>query len=85
MIYVNHVYLRRDGPRKDATFAMVKLRFSGRLRSTFSTASPSPVSLALFVKSRAQSDVALETGMADGGAVGHDRLDEILASAASRK
>ena len=35
--------------------------------------------------SRAERDGALETGMADGVAVGYDRLDEILASAASRK
>jgi hypothetical protein len=28
-------------------------------------------------------DAALETGMADGVAVGYDRLDEMLASAAS--
>jgi uncharacterized protein YndB with AHSA1/START domain len=35
--------------------------------------------------SRAERDAALETGMADGVAVGYDRLDEILASAASPK
>lgn len=35
--------------------------------------------------SRAERDAALETGMADGVAVGYDRLDEILASTASRK
>jgi uncharacterized protein YndB with AHSA1/START domain len=35
--------------------------------------------------SRAERDGALETGMADGVAVGYDRLDEVLASAASRK
>ena len=35
--------------------------------------------------SRAERDGALETGMADGVAVGYDRLDEILASTASRK
>jgi hypothetical protein len=35
--------------------------------------------------SRAERDAALETGMADGVAVGNDRLDEMLASAASRK
>ena len=35
--------------------------------------------------SRAERDAALETGMADGVAVGYDRLDDILASAASRK
>jgi uncharacterized protein YndB with AHSA1/START domain len=35
--------------------------------------------------SRAERDGALETGMADGVAVGYDRLDEILASAASQK
>jgi activator of Hsp90 ATPase-like protein len=34
---------------------------------------------------RAERDGALETGMADGVAVGYDRLDAILASAASRK
>jgi hypothetical protein len=33
--------------------------------------------------SRAERDAALETGMADGVAVGYDRLDGILASAAS--
>jgi hypothetical protein len=32
-----------------------------------------------------QRDAALETGMADGVAVGYDRLDEILASSGSRK
>jgi hypothetical protein len=32
-----------------------------------------------------QRDGALETGMADDVAIGYDRLDEILASAASRK
>ena len=35
--------------------------------------------------SRAERDAALETGMADGVAVGYDRLDEMLASTASRK
>jgi hypothetical protein len=35
--------------------------------------------------SRAERDAALETGMADGAAVGYDRLDAILASTASRK
>jgi hypothetical protein len=35
--------------------------------------------------SRAERDAALETGMADGVAVGYDRLDDILASTASRK
>ena len=35
--------------------------------------------------SRAERDAALETGMADGVAVGCDRLDAILASTASRK
>jgi hypothetical protein len=35
--------------------------------------------------SRAARDGALETGMADGVAVGYDQLDEILASAGSRK
>ena len=35
--------------------------------------------------SRAERDAALETGMADGVAVGYDRLDELRASAASRK
>ena len=35
--------------------------------------------------SRAERDAALETGMADSVAIGYDRLDEILASAASRK
>jgi hypothetical protein len=35
--------------------------------------------------SRAERDGALETGMADGVAVGYDRLDEILASTASPK
>lgn len=35
--------------------------------------------------SRVERDGALETGMADGVAVGYDRLDEILASAATRK
>jgi len=35
--------------------------------------------------SRAERDAALETGMADGVAIGYDRLDEILASSASRK
>jgi uncharacterized protein YndB with AHSA1/START domain len=35
--------------------------------------------------SRAERDAALETGMADGVAVGYDRLDAILASTASRK
>jgi hypothetical protein len=32
-----------------------------------------------------ERDAALETGMADGVAVGYDRLDEILASAPPRK
>ena len=32
-----------------------------------------------------ERDAALETGMADGIAIGYDRLEEILASAASRK
>jgi uncharacterized protein YndB with AHSA1/START domain len=35
--------------------------------------------------SRAERDAALKTGMADGVAIGYDRLDEILASTASRK
>ncbi len=35
--------------------------------------------------SGAERDAALETGMADGVAVSYYRLDEILASAASRK
>ena len=35
--------------------------------------------------SRAERDAALETGMADGVAVGYDRLDEILAFTASVK
>ena len=35
--------------------------------------------------SRAERDAALETGMADGVAVGYDRLDEMLASTGSRK
>jgi hypothetical protein len=33
--------------------------------------------------SRAERDGALEIGMADGVAIGYNRLDEILASAAS--
>jgi len=35
--------------------------------------------------SRAERDAALETGMADGVAVGYDRLDAILASAVAQK
>jgi uncharacterized protein YndB with AHSA1/START domain len=35
--------------------------------------------------SRAERDAALETGMADGVAVGYERLDEMLASTGSRK
>jgi len=35
--------------------------------------------------SRAERAAALETGMADGVAVGYDRLDEMLASTGSRK
>jgi uncharacterized protein YndB with AHSA1/START domain len=35
--------------------------------------------------SRAERDGALETGMADGVAIGYDRLDAILAAAGPRK
>jgi hypothetical protein len=35
--------------------------------------------------SSAERDAALETGMADGVAIGYDRLDEILASAGFRE
>ena len=41
--------------------------------------------LTMHQTSRAERDAALETGMADGVAIGYDRLDEILASTGSRK
>ena len=45
----------------------------------------STLTMTMRFASRAERDAALETGMADGVSVGYDRLDEILASAASRK
>jgi uncharacterized protein YndB with AHSA1/START domain len=43
------------------------------------------LTMAMRFASRAERDAALETGMADGVAIGYDRLDTILASTASRK
>ncbi|HEV2842729.1 MAG TPA: SRPBCC family protein [Chthoniobacterales bacterium] len=43
------------------------------------------LTMTMLFASRAERDAALETGMADGVAVSYDRLDEILASAGSRK
>jgi uncharacterized protein YndB with AHSA1/START domain len=45
----------------------------------------STLTMTMRFASRAERDAALETGMADGVAVGYDRLDEILASAGSGK